>query len=59
MVNKPIRGFKCLVGKTIKKIDAQSINCVKIETQCGEVFEIWAEDRFYEIEVIKLTKSGE
>lgn len=40
MKNKPIRGFKTLVGKTIKKIDATGINCVIILTECGETIYI-------------------
>ena len=56
MKNKPLRGFKDLVGKTIKAIDADSVNVVHIETTDGEKFSIDAERRHCDIEIITCGK---
>lgn len=50
------RGFSKIVGKTIKSIDSTSINCVKIMFTDGTTYEIWAEERHFDIEVITCVK---
>jgi len=52
MKNKPTRGFKSLIGQTIKKIDASSINVVHFELANGMKFSIQAEEFNYGIPVI-------
>lgn len=51
------RGFNAFVGKTIKSIDATAINVVHIVFTDGTKYEIWAEDRHHDIEVIKVIQS--
>ena len=41
MKNKPLRGFKDLIGQTIKKIDASAGDLIRIETEYGEEFVIY------------------
>ena len=54
---KEDRGFFNLVGKKIVKVDAESINCIFLYTEDGDVYEVWAEERHCGIEVIELKKS--
>lgn len=56
MSAKDSRGFDGFIGKTVETVDASSINVVKITFTDGTHYEIWAEDRHYDIEVIKATK---
>lgn len=56
MKNKPIRGFKELIGQTIKKIDSSSVNLLKIETETGEIFEIDCDDQVACIGIIQCKK---
>lgn len=53
MKNKPVRGFKHLIGETIKKIDASSINCIHIELENGQKFTVHAEHRHYDIGIVE------
>lgn len=50
------RGFDAMVGKTIKGIDTQAINVVKITFTDGSMHEIWAENRHCGIEIIEAVK---
>lgn len=56
MKNKPIRGFKELVGQVIKKIDSSAVNIIKIQTESGEVFEIDCDSQIAGIGVMQCTK---
>ena len=49
------RGFNAFVGKTVKSIDTEAINVVKVFFTDGTYCEIWAEERHYDIEVITAT----
>lgn len=46
------RGFDGYVGKTVKRVDTSAINCVKLVFTDGTAYEIWAEERHYDIEII-------
>lgn len=56
MTEDNTRGFYAFIGKTIQSIDASAINVVRITFTDGDCYEIWAEDRHYDIEVIKAIK---
>lgn len=49
----PVRGFACLVGETIKKIDARAINLVTIETESGKTIDIDCDEHHFGIAVIQ------
>lgn len=53
MKNFPIRGFKNLIGKTIKNIDSSCCNVVVIETSDGNTFEITNDDVVIGIGIIR------
>ena len=55
MSKKDSRGFDAFEGKTVKAIDAEAINVVKVFFTDGTYCEIWAEERHYDIEVITAT----
>lgn len=59
MKNKPIRGFDLLIGETIKKIDATSINVVTIETESGKSIEIDCDEQHYQIGVLRCQAAPE
>ena len=46
------RGFAEYVGKTIKSVDESAINVVKLTFTDDSTYEIWAEERHYDIEII-------
>lgn len=52
MKNQPQRGFKELIGETIKKIDASSLNVIHIECESGKVVSVDTEEHHYGIPVI-------
>ena len=52
MKNKPNRGFNVLIGKTIKNIDASSVNVVHITTECGLIVSVDADESHYGIPVV-------
>lgn len=51
------RGFEAFVGKTVKEIDTQAINVVKIFFTDGSTYEIWAEEEHFGIPVITAEKA--
>lgn len=59
MQNKPIRGFDLLIGETIKKIDATSINVVTIETESGKRIEIDCDEQHYQIGILRCQAAPE
>lgn len=52
MKNKPLRGFKHLIGETIKKIDAEAVNIVKIETESGKIILLDSDEQLIGIGII-------
>ncbi len=56
MKNHPLRGFKDLIGETIKKVDASSINVVHIECVSGKVVSIDAEENHYGIPIVAINE---
>lgn len=53
MRNKPIRGFKNLVGETIVKVDATAINIVTFLTASGKIVEINGDEQHCGIAVLR------
>jgi hypothetical protein len=53
MKNNPIRGFQNLIGETIKKIDATSINSVTVLCESGKVVEIDGDETHYRIAILQ------
>ena len=52
MKNKPVRGFKHLIGETIKKVNAHCINVVTIECESGKIVELNCDEQHYGIGIL-------
>jgi hypothetical protein len=59
MENYPVRGFKNLIGETIKKINSKAINVIEVECVSGKIFEIDCDEQHYQIGIIRCTEKVE
>lgn len=59
MRNVPIRGFEHLIGETITKIDARSVNLVIVQTKSGKTFDLDCDEQLIGIGIIRCTEVKE